>query len=112
MAHKKYLFLCEHGEKRSPTFASVARELLGESNDYAYGAYSMISQFGQRVFSHLNSFDFIVVAEEYMGVGLIKIGLSEKKIFCLNVSDEYSRDSPELREIARQKLNPLLTRLC
>jgi hypothetical protein len=63
MGLDKYLFLCEHGEKRSPTCARVAREMLksNEKIEITYGAYSVVRDFRTSILPHLQSFSKIFV---------------------------------------------------
>jgi predicted protein tyrosine phosphatase len=106
---ERYLFICEYGERRSPTAASVAREMIQNSKvDITYGAYSSMKRFEERILPHLQSFSKIFVMEEYMKEGLIGIGVEKEKIFCLDITDDFKRNNPVLINILREKLEGLI----
>lgn len=108
---KKYLFLCNGGAKRSPTFASVARDIISEKGlDITVLARSsgLIRKYKDTVGEHLDVNDYIVVMDRKDKELIESLGISESKIYCVDVADDYERDDPVLREIAREKLEKLL----
>lgn len=86
------------GINRSPTAARVAREIAQESNlelEVFYGGYHIIKE-NQVPKEHFDNYDLIIVMEDYMEKGLLKLGIEKSKIRTLMIPDEYSRDDLSL----------------
>jgi predicted protein tyrosine phosphatase len=109
---RQYLFLCHAGEKRSPTAASVAREIAeykGLDIKMSFGSADMIAQFApEAVLRHLKIYEKIFVMSEDITRTLTKIGISKDIITCLDISEGYERNDQRLREILRDKLEGLI----
>jgi len=112
MNKKQYLFLCHHGAKRSPTAASVAREIAearGLDIEMNYGAADAIhSGNAEYMTKHLARYEKIIVMQKDIAKKLGGLGIEKSRIFCLNIGDNYERQDEQLRKILREKLDDLI----
>lgn len=109
---KQYLFLCHGGAKRSPTAASIAKEISearGLEFEMNYGAADAINQDNAEYMArHLARYEKIFVMEKDIAKKLSELGVENSKIHCLEIKDNYERQEQQLREILRQKLKDLI----
>lgn len=108
---QKYLFLCHAGEKRSPTAASVARDIANKKGLNIIikdTAFVVIEQMEERGIRQAAGYDKIFVMERDMKEYLQKKGINGNKIYCLNIKDNYAREDPVLVEILERKLEKLI----
>jgi len=112
MAKKQYLFLCHEGAKRSPTAASVAREIAearGLNIEMNYGASSAIhSENAEYMAKHLFRYEKIIVMQKDIADKLKNIGADMSRVFCIDIEDNYEKHDEQLREILRERLNDLI----
>jgi predicted protein tyrosine phosphatase len=108
---QKYLFLCGAGLKRSPTAASVAREIAKERGiDIVAdsGAIDIsISLMSNETLERFRQYDKVVVMEPYMAEKAEKfMGIEHSRIHCLDIKDDYITEEKlaDLRVIMRSKL--------
>ena len=108
----QYLFLCHAGAKRSPTAASVAREIAEEKGldiEMNYGAADAIGKENAKYMkTHLSRYKKKFVMQKDIYDKLESIGVNMKEVFCLDIPDIYERQDNQLREILRRKLQALI----
>ena len=105
----KYLFLCSVGKNRSPTAASVARDIAKERGldiEVFYGGFDNLPKdiSDEQLKENFEQYDLLVVMEDVITRGLVRLGVPKKKIRCLEIPDEYQRDDPVLVNILKRSL--------
>jgi len=113
MAEKRqYLFLCHEGAKRSPTAASVAREIAearGLDIEMNYGAANAIHQGNAEYMAkYLSKYEKIVVMQKDIAKKIKGLGIDKSRILCLDIEDNYEKHDKQLRDILREKLGDLI----
>ncbi len=105
---KKYLHLCSRGINRSPTSASIAREIAREKGldikMFSSGFDNLVKNVSNENRNYFEQYDLLIVMEGYMRRGLIKLGIPKKNIRCLEIPDEYQRNDPVLVDILKESL--------
>jgi predicted protein tyrosine phosphatase len=108
---RRYLFICGGGLKRSPTAASVAREIAKEKGidiiadsgaiDVSIGSMSDATR------ERFKQYDKVVVMEPYMVEKFEKsFSVGRSRMHCLNIPNNYITDEQlaNLRLVLRPKL--------
>jgi protein-tyrosine-phosphatase len=107
---KNYLFVCYAGAKRSPTAASVAKEIAkskGLEIQVSYGGIDVPLNGTQKQLSeHFKKYDLVFAMDEIIAKKLqTKCGVPYGKIIDLEIEDIYEKHDRVLVEILRNKLS-------
>lgn len=107
---KNYLFVCSGGAKRSPTAASVAKEmasLRGLEINVTYGGIDVnLKGTPKQLSEHFKKYDLVFAMDARIAKKLEdKCGISPSKIIDLEIEDIYEKHDRVLVEILRNKLS-------
>jgi len=100
MIKDKILFICRSGVNRSRTASFLLNE-LGYNTDYTGLSYADEKLPDAQIVVFMES-DHIKFVEEFFPEML-----KNKKIFCLNIPDNYEFNEPNLRRIILKKIKNL-----
>ncbi len=104
---QKYLFLGSMGQNRSPTVARVAEDIAKRKGLDIEMSYGGVDTGMDRVqlFEWVNQYDKIFVMEERMITErLNSVVINPRKVFCLYIEDNYSREDAQLVGILEDEL--------
>ena len=108
----RYLFLCGHGAKRSPTAARIGQKIADRQDknvDISFGGIHYASQDIEIMRSYWASFDVIFALDRYVESKLVTYyEVPRDKIVNLDISDNYERDDLEMVETLEEKLKGLI----
>ena len=101
---KKVLCVCSGGILRSPTVAWVLSNDPFNFNTRAVGAIQKYAMIQLDEFQ-IEWADEIVCMEEKHVAAVKRLGAKDKKIICLNLSDDFTYRDPELIKIISKRYN-------
>jgi predicted protein tyrosine phosphatase len=108
------MFICAHGQNRSPTAANMAKLMADRVDMPIYSAHlscgirdDNLDDLGvPYMTAKFNSYDKLFVMEDYMVDKLtMKYKINPKKIVCLDIPDIYHRGDSKLVGILEEKLD-------
>ena len=116
----EYIFICYAGVNRSPMAVDIAEKFaikynIRDFNAVSCGIAGLFSINPDSVRKRLNRADIIFALDQGVTTGLIKNGISPKKICNLDIEDIYPiREYPQLRKelerILTGKLEPFFVK--
>ncbi|GEM_PF-5026753 len=103
------LFVCSMGMDRSPEAVNIALHLglerkIPVNADYM-GIDREMTEYKRSVLERLHTYDKIFVMDEDMGKKLVEeYKVSEDRIICLYIDEDYDKGDPILKSLIRLKL--------